>query len=218
MAEAEEAEGWGFETRAIHAGQAPDPATGAVVTPITLATTFAQDAVGQHRGYEYARSGNPTRAALEACLDLPWTLAIVGDGPCRDEVRSTFAPLPPDRIEWLGERRPDEVPGILSRGDIYVWPGFGEAYGLAYLEAQAAGLPVVAQATAGVPEVVRDGATGLLTPRGDVDAYVDAVRRLLSDPALCRAMGTQARRFVHEERSLARASATLAQQLGRFAS
>ena len=59
--------GRGFDTRAIHAGQAPDPATGAVVPPISLSTTFAQEAVGQHRGYEYARSGNPTRAALEEC-------------------------------------------------------------------------------------------------------------------------------------------------------
>src|SRR5215510_13098920 len=57
-----------FETRAIHVGQDPDPVTGAVVTPISLATTFAQDEVGAHRGYEYARTGNPTRAALEACL------------------------------------------------------------------------------------------------------------------------------------------------------
>jgi cystathionine gamma-synthase len=57
-----------FETRAIHAGQEPDPATGAVVTPITLATTFAQDAVGTHKGFEYARSANPTRTALETCL------------------------------------------------------------------------------------------------------------------------------------------------------
>ena len=58
----------GFETRAIHAGQEPDPTTGAVVPPISLATTFAQDAVGKHRGYEYGRSGNPTRSALETCL------------------------------------------------------------------------------------------------------------------------------------------------------
>jgi cystathionine gamma-synthase len=58
----------GFETRAIHAGQDPDPQTGAVVTPISLATTFAQDAVGEHRGYEYGRTGSPTRRALEQCL------------------------------------------------------------------------------------------------------------------------------------------------------
>jgi Cystathionine beta-lyases/cystathionine gamma-synthases len=58
----------GFETRAIHAGQPADPSTGAVVTPISLATTFAQDAVGKHAGFEYGRTGNPTRAALEECL------------------------------------------------------------------------------------------------------------------------------------------------------
>lgn len=58
----------GFETRAIHAGQTPDPTTGAVVPPLSLATTFAQQAVGEHRGYEYSRSGNPTRTALETCL------------------------------------------------------------------------------------------------------------------------------------------------------
>ena len=59
---------FGFETRAIHAGQPPDESTGAVVTPIHAATTFAQDEVGKHRGFEYARTGNPTRAALERCL------------------------------------------------------------------------------------------------------------------------------------------------------
>ena len=58
----------GFETRAIHAGQPPDPATGAVSTPIYQTSTFAQEAVGKHRGYEYSRSANPTRTALEQCL------------------------------------------------------------------------------------------------------------------------------------------------------
>ncbi len=58
----------GFETRAIHAGQPPDPATGAVVPPVSFATTFAQESVGVHRGYEYSRSSNPTRTALETCL------------------------------------------------------------------------------------------------------------------------------------------------------
>ena len=56
---------WGFETRAIHAGQEPDEATGAITVPIHLATTFVQPAPGQPRGYEYSRTSNPTRAALE---------------------------------------------------------------------------------------------------------------------------------------------------------
>jgi hypothetical protein len=56
-----------LETLAIHAGQHPDPASGAVMTPIVLSSTFAQQGPGHHKGYEYSRSGNPTRNTLEAC-------------------------------------------------------------------------------------------------------------------------------------------------------
>jgi cystathionine gamma-synthase len=66
--------GLGFETRAIHAGQAPDGATGAVVTPIFQTSTFAQPEVGAQQIFEYSRTGNPTRTALETCLaDLEGT-------------------------------------------------------------------------------------------------------------------------------------------------
>jgi cystathionine gamma-lyase len=58
----------GLATRALHVGQGPDPSTGAVVVPIHLATTFAQESPGRHRGFEYSRSGNPTRGNLEECL------------------------------------------------------------------------------------------------------------------------------------------------------
>ncbi|MDQ6840312.1 MAG: cystathionine gamma-synthase [Actinomycetota bacterium] len=66
----------GFETLAVHAGQHPDSQTGAVVPVISLATTYAQEAVGRHLGYEYSRSGNPTRSTLEACL------AALEGAPC----------------------------------------------------------------------------------------------------------------------------------------
>ena len=58
----------GFSTRAIHAGQEADPTTGATVVPIYATSTYTQEAPGQHKGYEYSRSGNPTRTALETCL------------------------------------------------------------------------------------------------------------------------------------------------------
>src|SRR3954471_3191676 len=58
----------GFATRAIHAGQDPDPATGATIVPIYATSTYTQAGPGQHKGYEYSRSGNPTRTALETCL------------------------------------------------------------------------------------------------------------------------------------------------------
>lgn len=57
-----------FSTKAIHAGQEPDPTTGAIMTPIYQTSTFAQTGMGEHKGYEYARTGNPTRTALEACI------------------------------------------------------------------------------------------------------------------------------------------------------
>lgn len=66
----------GFSTLAIHAGQDADPATGATVVPIYATSTYTQEAPGSHKGYEYSRSGNPTRAALETCL-----AAIEGGDP-----------------------------------------------------------------------------------------------------------------------------------------
>lgn len=59
---------FGFETRAIHAGQEPDPTTGAIMTPIYLSSTYVQESPGKHKGYEYSRTGNPTRKAYEDCL------------------------------------------------------------------------------------------------------------------------------------------------------
>src|ERR1700719_1333862 len=58
----------GFATRAIHAGQEPDPTTGAVMTPIYATSTYVQESPGQHKGYEYSRSQNPTRNAYERCI------------------------------------------------------------------------------------------------------------------------------------------------------
>src|SRR6202000_838629 len=59
---------YGFATQAIHVGQAADPPTGATVVPIYATSTYTQEAPGRHKGYEYSRSGNPTRTALETCL------------------------------------------------------------------------------------------------------------------------------------------------------
>ena len=57
-----------FSTKAIHVGQEPDPTTGAIMTPIYQTSTYAQTGLGEHKGYEYARTGNPTRTALEECI------------------------------------------------------------------------------------------------------------------------------------------------------
>ncbi len=113
--------------------------------------------------------------------------------------------------------RPDEVADLLYQGGTYVWPGTGEAYGIAYMEAQAAGLPVVAQATAGVPEVIRDGVTGTLTVAGDTKAYADAVVQMLDNDERRAVMGRAARRFILQERSLEVASKRLDQLIRDYA-
>ncbi|GAB1584489.1 glycosyltransferase family 4 protein [Phyllobacterium phragmitis] len=147
--------------------------------------------------------------ALGRIDHLPWSLSVVGDGPARAEVTALFAGFAPGRIAWHGRLESSAVADILAGAGIYVWPGCGEAYGLAYLEAQAAGLPVVAQHVAGVPEVVVNGRTGLLTPPDDVEAFASAIERLLTHERERIAMADAARCFVHEERSLEAASVRL---------
>ncbi len=88
--------GKGFETRAIHTGQEPDPVTGAVVPPVSVSTTFAQEEVGRHRGFEYSRSANPTRSALEACLasleGAATALAFSSGLAAEDAILGTLSP------------------------------------------------------------------------------------------------------------------------------
>lgn len=154
--------------------------------------------------------------SLSLIADRPWTLSIAGDGECRCEVEALFAPFGSDRIEWLGALAQPEIAALLSRGSIFVWPGHGEAYGLAYLEAQAAGLPVVAEAVAGVPEVVETGKTGILTDAGDPSAFAAAIASLLNDNDLRMRLGRQARQFVEDERSIAGAAAKLGHILDSY--
>jgi glycosyltransferase involved in cell wall biosynthesis len=128
--------------------------------------------------------------------DQDWHLSVAGDGPIKQDVHALFAAFQPSRITWLGQLDRPQIASLFATGAVYVWPGCGEAYGLAYLEAQAAGLPVVAQAVAGVPEVVIDGVTGILTATGDDAASAAAIMRLLDDTVLQRRMGQAARSHV----------------------
>ncbi|WP_160006472.1 glycosyltransferase family 4 protein [Rhizobium sp. 18055] len=172
--------------------------------------------VAMMRSGDKMRSYAMLAAALAAIRHKSWTLAIVGDGPVRDEVTQLFAAFEPGRIEWRGERGAADIVQELGAAGLYAWPGCGEAYGLAYLEAQAAGLPVVAQDTAGVPEVVQAGITGFLTPDGDVAAYAAAIAVLLDEPERRAAMGEEASRFVLTERSLTIAAKALDEILHRY--
>lgn len=175
--------------------------------PIRLITVAMMRADIKLKSYRFLAE------ALSGLQQENWTLDIVGDGTARSDVEAAFAEFPEDRIRWHGIVAPENVPKLLAGADVFAWPGFNEAYGLAYLEAQACGLPVVAQKTAGVPEVVRSGETGLLTQEDDVKAFREALRNLMENRPERRRLGSQAKSFVHQERSLAQAQSIIAKAL-----
>lgn len=128
----------------------------------------------------------------------------------------TPEPVPPaDGVEVHGDVRPGDgkLERVLASSDLFALPGEIDAFGYAILEAMAASLPVVAVRQAAAPELVAEGATGLLAPPGDDEAYVAALRRLLEAPDERRAMGVEARRRVAEHFDAARTTAALVEIL-----
>ena len=143
--------------------------------------------------------------AMQRLDDLPWQLVVAGDGAARAEVEKLFD----RRACFLGALAQRRIAQLLAASDVYAWPAVNEAYGMALLEAQAAGVPVVSCNTRGVPDVVLDGRTGILVRYGDEAAFADALRELITDSARRRRLGDEAARYVASERSLETASARL---------
>ena len=146
--------------------------------------------------------------ALTQLTARRWHLLVAGDGPAREDVLAAFADLGP-RVHWLGAYEPDALARLYPVADIYVWPAIGEAYGMVLLEAQAAGVPVVAGLTGGVGDIVCAGETGLLVPVADAAAFAQAVARLIDNGDERRLLGQQAARAVGERHSLDAAARAL---------
>lgn len=156
--------------------------------------------------------------ALARVQDLKWCLIVAGDGPGRAQVEAAFERAVPGRTRFLGEMALADLAPLFAACDLFAWPAVNEAYGMAMLEAQAAGLPVVSSNQRGVPDVVLDGRTGLLAPPGDEAAFAERVRELLTDPARRTAMGVAAANFITGERSVDVAAKRLADALARVRS
>lgn len=130
--------------------------------------------------------------ALKRLQQKNWRLTVIGDGDAASEVKSYFAELSAECV-FAGQCDHEAIYRELTNSDIFVWPAVNEALGLALLEAQAFGLPVVAQNHGGVSAIVEHDITGLVTPAGDMDQYVQALDSLISNTDRRREMGAAAK-------------------------
>jgi glycosyltransferase involved in cell wall biosynthesis len=143
-------------------------------------------------------------------LVLPeWTLLVAGDGPARPAIEPILRAACGERLRLLGELPAEALPELYAACDLFVWPAVGEAYGMALLEAQASGVPVVAGTEGGVAAVVADGITGFLVPPRDPEALARVAARLLQQPELRLRLGRAAAERVLREHDRPVATARL---------
>ena len=146
---------------------------------------------------------------LERLSAEPWYLILIGGGPAERDVRSAFSRVPGDRLRFIDPMPEDALPPFYAAADLFVWPAINEAFGMSILEAQAAGLPVLAGDGAGVAAIVRSGRTGDLVAPGRLDPFVKALRSLLANPAARAAYGAAALEVTGREHDLAEAARRL---------
>jgi glycosyltransferase involved in cell wall biosynthesis len=174
-------------------------------------------AVGMMRPGDKFESYRILAAALERIGHLPWHLIVAGDGPQRAAVEGLMQGIGPNRVTFAGFVGETHLPAYYAGADILVWPAIGEAYGMAILEAQATGQPVVAGASGGVPGIVDAGTTGLLAPPGDVEAFARALGALIENPARRTQMQAAALKRTGERHGIGRAASLLGDVLGALA-
>jgi len=168
-------------------------------------------AVGMMRAGNKADTYGALAAALSAWNFAGWRLSVVGEGPERGAIEPLFDR---ERTEFLGSVSAEKLQALYADADIFVWPSVKEPFGFVFMEAMASGLPAIGGRSGGVPDVVRDGRTGLLVEAGD-PATIIAALETLRDPALRARMGEEARRTAIAEHSLAAGEKKLAAFLDR---
>lgn len=138
--------------------------------------------------------------------ELELRLLLLGTGQDAEILRQRIAALPLQNVVWINQYTTDrtEIRRVLSAGDIYAFPSVFEGFPVAPIEAMACGLPLVAAAASGVPDILNQGEAsgGLLVPCGDVAAFTAALRSVLHDPVRAAELGQLARRRVEAAFSL----------------
>jgi glycosyltransferase involved in cell wall biosynthesis len=163
-------------------------------------------AVGMLREGDKLASYQIIAETLAQLPDIDWSLRIAGDGAARAHVEALMAPFGTS-VQFLGQLDADELIDVYRTSSLLFWPGVNEAFGLAYLEGQAAGLPVVAQDRPGVRDVLAPG--DYPDPVEGVLPLATRLQQLLNDPALRHRLGHAAQAHVAAHHLLSAASATL---------
>jgi glycosyltransferase involved in cell wall biosynthesis len=151
-----------------------------------------------HLGAEKGQSDLIAAAARIHAARPDARLAIVGEGKLRAKLERQAAMASGGKILFAGFWPPERISSLLAAATVFVLPSRQEGLGSVLLEAMAAGVPVVAASTGGIPEIVRDGVTGLLFPPGDSAALADAVIRLLNDPMLAARLSAAGLEFARK--------------------
>ncbi|MBW2593349.1 MAG: glycosyltransferase family 4 protein [Deltaproteobacteria bacterium] len=134
--------------------------------------------------------------------DIDFTLVIAGDGSERNFLEKQAARLLPGRVKFIGKIPREKMSSFYSAGDLFVFPGIRESLGMVYLEAQSCGIPVIAFNDGGIPEVVKHGQTGLLSPVYDRTAFAGNIRKLLSDDVLRKKFSANAADSIRKDHNL----------------
>ncbi len=129
-------------------------------------------------------------------------LAIAGDGKQKHILKKLAEQYLPGKVIFAGKIQRNQMYRFYSSGDLFVFPGIRESLGMVFLEAQSCGLPVVAFNNGGIPEVVRDGETGFLTPLFSEQPFLSAIKNLLDNRHLAKNMGKSAGEYVREKHDL----------------
>jgi glycosyltransferase involved in cell wall biosynthesis len=155
--------------------------------------------------------------ALSILKDRPWRLLVIGDGTAREQATRALAAID-EHVHWVGRQEAEKLPGIYAACDLYVWPAVNEAFGIAFVEAQASGLAAVAGNYGGVQGVVNAPDCGLLVEPGNPEALAVAVAKLLDEPENRQAMASRAQQHTWQHHGLDAGASALDRVLKKVAS
>ena len=144
-------------------------------------------------------------------INKEFVLLIVGSGPKLDYIKQQLYESIGKKVFFLGETNPPDLAEIYNSCDIFVWPGVNEAFGLAFLEAQACGLPVVGGNYGGISEVIQDSVTGFVSDvdENNIKSFANKINKILNNKFLREKMGNAGRNFIKQNRNLEKTAQNL---------